>query len=445
MEAGNSADGAGTAQLVGTMAVGENGHLYIGGCDTTDLAAEYGTPLFVYDEQLLRHTIRSYHNAFRKTGASYRVTYASKAFCTIAMCQLAAEEDCAIDVVSGGELYTALAAGVDPSGIYMHGNNKTEDELEYAVSSGIGAVVVDNFHEIELLGRVAERHSQTVDVMLRISPGVEAHTHEHISTGQQDSKFGFDLALGQAEKALRLVAGNPRFRCIGLHVHIGSQIFDTLGFTISVERLLDLYALGTQLGLPLCVLNLGGGFGIRYTDEDDPEPVDRLISEVVDTVRSHFANRGLDEPSIWIEPGRSIAGPAGTTLYRAGSKKQIPGVRNYVAIDGGMTDNPRFALYGAKYEALVANRATAVSEGAWTIAGKCCESGDLVVRDAALAPPETGDVIAIFATGAYNYSMASHYNRIPHPAVVFVRDGEVKLVVERETWADVARQDRPLR
>ncbi|WDL99372.1 diaminopimelate decarboxylase [Alicyclobacillus sp. ALC3] len=427
------------------MAIGENGHLYIGGCDTTELATEYGTPLFVYDEQLLRDTIRGYHNAFRKTGASYRVTYASKAFCTVAMCQLAAEEDCAIDVVSGGELYTALAAGVDPSRIYMHGNNKTEDELEYAVSSGIGAIVVDNFNEIELISQVAERHHKTVDVMLRISPGVEAHTHEHISTGQQDSKFGFDLALGQAAEALRLVAASPRLSCIGLHVHIGSQIFDTAGFTISVERLVDLYASGVKLGLPFTVLNLGGGFGIRYTDEDDPEPVDRLISEMVDTVRSHFSARGVTEPSVWIEPGRSVVGPAGTTLYRAGSKKEIPGVRNYVAIDGGMTDNPRFALYGAKYEALVANRATAVAGGAWTIAGKCCESGDLVARDALLAEPATGDVIAVFATGAYNYSMASHYNRLPHPAVVFVKDGEAKVVVERETWADVARQDRPLR
>lgn len=431
--------------LVGTMAVGENGHLQVGGCDTVDLAQAYGTPLFVYDEQLLRDSLRGYHSAFRKTGAAYRIAYASKAFCTAAMCQLVAEEDCSLDVVSGGELYTALNAGINPLLIHMHGNNKTVEELEYAVASGVGSIIVDNFMELELLRDVAERYDRTVDILLRVSPGVEAHTHEHISTGQQDSKFGFDLQLGQAAQALQIAAAAPRLRCIGLHAHIGSQVFDTWGFTTSAQRLMGLFEQGAQLGLSLSVINLGGGFGIRYTDEDDPQPVVPQIAEIVDSVRTQFRDHGLAMPAVWIEPGRSIAGPAGTTLYRAGSQKVIPGVRNYVAVDGGMTDNPRYALYGAKYESVVANRANEQPDGDWTIAGKCCESGDVVVRDAVLAKPQYGDIIAVLSTGAYNYSMASHYNRQPNPAVVFVRDGRAHVVVERETWADVARMDRPLR
>ncbi|MFO2549348.1 diaminopimelate decarboxylase [Alicyclobacillus cycloheptanicus] len=427
------------------MEIGPEGHLYIGGCDTTRLAATYGTPLFVYDELLLRQTIRRFHNAFQSTGAPYRVAYAGKAFCSIAMCQLVAEEGCNLDVVSGGELYTALTAGLDPALIHLHGNNKTAEELEYAVTSGIGAVIVDNFIELEMLQEVAARHQRTVDILLRVAPGVEAHTHEYISTGQQDSKFGFDMELGQAEEALRRVQSSASLHCIGLHAHIGSQIFDTQGFTAAITRMVGLYERALALGLSLSVLNIGGGYGIRYTDEDDPEPIERQIHEIVGTMRDVFTTRGLAVPEIWVEPGRSIAGPAGTTLYRIGTQKRIPGVRNYVAIDGGMTDNPRYALYGAKYEALLANRAAEEPSGVWTVAGKCCESGDVVIRDAMLPEAAYGDILAVLSTGAYNYSMASHYNRLPKPAVVFVRDGEARVVVARETWADVVRMDRPLR
>jgi diaminopimelate decarboxylase len=431
-------------RLEGTMRIGPEGHLWIGGCDTTELARRFGTPLFVYDEQLIRDRIRLLHEAFRRAGARYEIAYAAKAFCTIAMCQLAAEEGCALDVVSGGELYTALRAGVAPARIRMHGNNKTREELEYAVESGIRAIIVDNFTELELLAEVAEASDRNVDILLRISPGVEAHTHEYISTGQQDSKFGFDWESGQAHQAFQQATRTQRLRCIGLHCHIGSQIFDSRAFVLAVERMAEAYTHALAAGLPLTVLNVGGGFGIRYTEEDDPEPIPAQIAAIVDAVRTSFGARGLAEPEIWIEPGRSIVGPAGVTLYRVGTQKRVPGVRNYVAIDGGMTDNPRLALYGAKYEAILANRACDPVEGAWSIAGKCCESGDMVVWDAPLPEPHYGDLIAVFATGAYNYSMASNYNRIPKPAVVFVRDGRAALVVERETWADTARMDRPL-
>ncbi|MBX6354153.1 MAG: diaminopimelate decarboxylase [Thermoflavifilum sp.] len=427
------------------MEIRPDGHLWIGGCDTVELAARFGTPLFVYDEAAMRATIRRFHAAFQETGARYEIAYAAKAFCTIAMCQLAVEEGCAIDAVSGGEMYTALAAGVTPDRIRLHGNNKSYEELEYAVANGIRAVIVDNFVELGMLAEVADRHGRTMDVLLRISPGVEAHTHEYISTGQQDSKFGFDLASGAAHTALREVARQARLRCIGLHCHIGSQIFDTVGFTAAIERMAEVYEAGVRLGLPLEVLNVGGGFGIRYTEEDDPAPIEDHISTIVSAVRDAFGARRLAEPEVWIEPGRSIVGPAGITLYRVGTQKRIPGVRNYVAVDGGMTDNPRWALYGARYQCVIANRAQETPGGVWSVAGKCCESGDMLIWDAPLPDPEPGDIIAVFATGAYNYSMASHYNRLPKPGVVFVRDGQAALVVERETWADVVRMDRPLR
>lgn len=426
------------------MSIGQNRHLYVGQCDTVELAETYGTPLFVYDEDQLRKTIQKFHEAFRETGCRYEITYASKAFCTIAMCQLAFSEGCSIDVVSGGELYTALAAGVDPAKIRFHGNNKTEDELIYALSSGVGVIIVDNEHEMQLLNQVALSQQKIVDIVLRISPGVEAHTHEFISTGQQDSKFGFDLASGQVETAIRMVAEYANLRCIGVHAHIGSQIFETQGFILAIERLASVYEYGVKQGLPFGVLDVGGGFGIRYTEEDDPLDIHVQLRTIVDTVRVAFDARQLAEPEIWIEPGRSIVGPAGMTLYRVGSQKTIPNVRNYVAIDGGMTDNPRLALYGAKYEAMMVNRATDAVEGAWSVAGKCCESGDMVIWDAPLPTPQAGDILGVFATGAYNYSMASHYNRIPNPAVVFVKNGDAKVVVERETWADTARLDKSL-
>jgi diaminopimelate decarboxylase len=419
-------------------------HLWVGGCDTTQLAVQYGTPLFVYDENEIRQRIRAFHEALQDTGLQYGIAYAAKAFCTVAMCQIAAQENIAVDVVSGGELYTALQAGVSPENIHMHGNNKTREELEFAVRTGISTIIVDNFVELSMLDAVAAEAHRVVDVLLRIAPGVEAHTHEYISTGQQDSKFGFDLESGQAHQALHAVQACAALRCVGLHSHIGSQIFDGSGFGVAAERMGRIYADGLAAGLPLRILNLGGGFGIRYTEEDDPVPVANSIHAMADAVVGAFLELNLAIPEIWIEPGRSIVGPAGVTLYRVGTQKVIPDIRNYVSVDGGMTDNPRLALYGAKYEAVLANRLQEEPDGTWAIAGKCCESGDMVIWDAPLPQPKEGDLLAVFATGAYNYSMASHYNRNPNPAVVFVRDGQSTVVVERETWKDVVRMDRSL-
>jgi len=430
--------------LPGTMKVGTEGHLWIGGCDATELAKNYGTPLFVYDEMLLRAQIQAFHSAFQKTDVEYEIAYACKAFCTIGMVQLAAQEGCAIDTVSAGELHTALKAGVSPERIHMHGNNKTRAELEYAVQVGVGLVIVDNFSEFALLNDVAAACGRTVDILLRVAPGVEAHTHEYISTGQQDSKFGFDLESGQAQRALEVVTAYTHLRCIGVHSHIGSQIFDSEGFVAAIHRTASVYANGTALGLPFTVFNVGGGFGIRYTGEDDPLSVSDHIGAIVEAVRSACVQWGIPVPAVWVEPGRSISGPAGTTLYSVGSQKWLPGVRNYVAVDGGMTDNPRLALYGAKYEAVLANRMLDEAVESWSVAGKCCESGDMLIWDASLPEPNPGDILAVMTTGAYNYSMASHYNRIPNPAIVFVRDGKAAVVVERETIEDVVRFDRPL-
>lgn len=430
--------------LQGTMDIGEEGHLRVGGCDAVQLAGAYGTPLIVYDEWALRTRIREFHAAFANTGAAYQLAYATKAFCTVAMCQLAAQEGCALDVVSGGELFTALHAGVDPHRIHLHGNNKSVEELEYAVDAGIGLVIVDNFHELSVLEQIAGQRGRIVDVLLRVAPGVEAHTHEYMATGQQDSKFGFDWSSGQVELALERVSTHGHLRCRGLHAHIGSQIFDSHGFIETIHRLADVYQRGQQRGLPLTVLNLGGGFGIRYTAEDEPDPIGQIIAEMVGAVRDSFTVRNMALPAIWIEPGRSIAGPAAVTLYSVGSQKVVPGVRNYVAVDGGMTDNPRLALYGAKYEAALANRMLDAVAEPWSVAGRCCETGDMLIWDAPLPQPRPGDLLVVFSTGAYNYSMASHYNRVPNPAVVFVRDGRAALVVERETWADLVAHDRPL-
>lgn len=426
------------------MTVDAQGHLVIGGCDVAVLAEQYGTPLFVYDEALIRQTIRAFHQAFQTAAIAYEIAYAAKAFCTIAMCQVVYEEGCGVDVVSGGELHTALLAGVPAKRIHMHGNNKSRAELEYGVQAGVGVIVVDNFYELDLLQEVAAAHGVCVDILLRVAPGIEAHTHEYISTGQQDSKFGFDFGSGQAHAALTALIRYPNLRCIGLHSHIGSQIFESQGFVAATERVAELYKDGLHLGLPLRVLNMGGGFGIRYTDEDDPALPSTYATVLAETVRRLFADEQIPTPAVWIEPGRSIAGPAGLTVYTVGSQKSIDGVRNYVAIDGGMTDNPRLALYGAKYEARIGNRMQDAAQGRWSVAGKCCETGDMIIWDAPLPEPHPGDLLCVFATGAYNYSMASHYNRLPKPAAVFVRDGQSALVVERETWDDVVRFDRAL-
>ncbi|MFC4767295.1 diaminopimelate decarboxylase [Effusibacillus consociatus] len=428
--------------LHGTSRINEKGHLEIGGCDTVELAKQFGTPLYVYDETLIRNICRAYKQAFEESGLRYQVGYASKAFCTLAMCRLAVEEGLSLDVVSVGELHTAVQAGFPVERIHFHGNNKTPDEIKYALEVGIGEFVVDNFYELELLGAMASEAGKTATILLRVTPGIEAHTHEYISTGQEDSKFGFDVGSGQAQEAILSALETKGVRLAGLHSHIGSQIFETEGFAAAIGRVADLYEWTAQkAGVTLTKINVGGGFGIRYKDEDTPLTPQEYVRAIADAVKSEFALRGLEFPEVIIEPGRSIVGAAGTTLYTVGSTKTIPGVRKYVAVNGGMTDNPRPALYQAEYEAILANRASDPAVETVSIAGKCCESGDMLIWDIELPEVKAGDILAVSCTGAYNYSMASNYNRIGRPAVVFVKDGKADLVVKRESLQDLIQYD----
>lgn len=428
--------------LHGTSKINAQGHLEIGGVDATDLKEQFGTPLYVVDEQLVRERCREYMEAFRASGLGFQVAYASKAFCVMAMCALAAEEGLSLDVVSDGELFTALQAGFPAERIHFHGNNKTLEEIEMALDAEIGCFVVDNFNELHLLQAVATDKNRKVNILLRVTPGVEAHTHEYISTGQTDSKFGFDIGNGTAFEAIELASKQSNLVLLGVHSHIGSQIFEVEGFQMAVQRVAEFAAsVYERLNVAFKVVNLGGGFGIRYIDGDTPLEVAQYVKAITDAVKNHFAQIGYAVPEIWVEPGRSIVGEAGTTLYTVGTSKDIPGVRKYVAVDGGMTDNPRPALYESKYEAVLANRANEAAQETVSVAGKCCESGDMLIWDLDLPKVESGDLLAVACTGAYNYSMASNYNRIRRPAVVFVKDGQGDVVVRRETYQDIIQND----
>ena len=428
--------------LHGTSRINDKGHLEIGGCDVTDLAKEFGTPLYIVDEALVRQRAQEYMEAFRETGLRFQVAYASKAFCVMAMCRLAEEEGMSLDVVSDGELYTALQAGFPAERIHFHGNNKTPEEIEMALKANIGCFVVDNFVELQLLNAIAADHGKQVNILLRVTPGVEAHTHDYISTGQQDSKFGFDIGNGTAFEAVKTALGLPQLKLLGVHSHIGSQIFEVEGFRMAVEKVAAFSIdVRNKLDATFPVINLGGGFGIRYVEGDTPLPVATYVKAITDAIIGEFTAAEYPLPEIWVEPGRSIVGDAGTTLYTVGTSKDIPGVRKYVAVDGGMTDNPRPALYESKYEAVLANRANEAVSEVVSIAGKCCESGDMLIWDLNLPKVQTGDLLAVFCTGAYNYAMASNYNRIRRPAVVFVRDGQADLVVARETYDNIVGND----
>lgn len=428
--------------LYGTQTINETGHLAIGGIDAVDLAKEYGTPLFVYDIQLFRDRARAFQRTFEEAGIGYQVAYASKAFSSIAIYQVAAQENLSLDVVSGGELYTALQAGFPKEKIHFHGNNKSDVELRMAFDEEIGCIVVDNFYEISQLKKLSEELKRPMNILLRVTPGIEAHTHDYITTGQEDSKFGFDLNNGQADRAFNSTHNHEFLNLLGLHCHIGSQIFDTAAFSMAAEKLVGkMVQWREETGYTCSVLNLGGGFGIRYTSEDEPLEPAVYVKDMIGTVKETASSKNYPLPEIWIEPGRSLVGDAGTTLYTIGSMKEVPGTRKYAAVDGGMSDNIRPALYGAKYSSLLANKAEAALTEQYTIAGKCCESGDKLIEQANLPEVEAGDILAVFCTGAYGYSMASNYNRLARPAVVFVENGEHQLVVKRETLEDIVKQD----
>ncbi len=429
----------------GTQQINEQGHLTIGGVDTTELAKDYGTPLFVYDTALIRKRARGFIDTFEKLGVTAQVAYASKAFACVAAYQLAAQENLSLDVVSGGELFTAIKSGFPAERIHFHGNNKSIAELELAFDTKIGCIVVDNFYEIAILKEIAQNKNQKMNVLLRVTPGVEAHTHDFITTGQADSKFGFDLNNGQADEAFKQVVNHEFINLLGLHCHIGSQIFETEGFSLAAGKVMQkMGAWKEQHGFEATVLNLGGGFGIRYTEEDKPLEPHEYVADMIKAAQAESVKLGLTMPEIWIEPGRSLVGDAGTSLYTIGSQKTVPGVREYIAVDGGMSDNIRPALYDAKYEAVIANKANDAKTSTYTVAGKLCESGDKLIIDASLQKAETGDILAMFCTGAYGYSMASNYNRVPRPAVVFVENGEHQLAIQRESYEDLIINDLPL-
>ncbi|MFZ3588569.1 diaminopimelate decarboxylase [Bacillus sp. DJP31] len=432
--------------LHGTSTVNELGHLEIGGVDTITLSKEYGTPLYVYDVALIKQRARGFRKTFEELNIKAQVAYASKAFSSIAIFQLIEEEGLSLDVVSGGELYTAIAAGFPVERIHFHGNNKSPYEIEMALNAGIGCFVVDNFYELNLLEEMCRELKKRAKILIRVTPGIEAHTHDYILTGQEDSKFGFDLLSGQADEAIKIIKTFEHIELLGVHSHIGSQIFETTGFIMAAEKLFEkMKSWKHKLQYVPKVVNLGGGFGIRYTAEDDPIPVSQYVIEIVETIKVKVKELEIDMPEIWIEPGRSLVGDAGTTLYTIGSRKEVPNVRQYVAVDGGMSDNIRPALYEAKYEAVLANRVNDDHEEVVSIAGKCCESGDMLIWDISLPKSSSDDVLAVFCTGAYGYSMASNYNRIPRPPVLFVEDGNVELVVKRESYEDLIKLDVPLK
>jgi diaminopimelate decarboxylase len=408
--------------------VNEEGHLEIAGCDVVELTEEFGTPAYFYAEDDMRARARTYRAAFERRTDDFEVLFASKSLPCTAAYRLFAEEGLSVDVASGGELHMALRAGFDPGRIHMHGNNKSDEEILFAARAGIHHLILDSFDEIERCERLLDESQR---VLIRVTPGIKPSTHDYITTGQLDSKFGFGLEDGLAAKAVERVLASDKLELVGLHAHIGSQIFELEPYTLAIR------ALGDLAGDWCRVVNVGGGLGVAYTAEDEPPSIDSYVDVKVRGVAEVFGS-GV---RILVEPGRSLVANAGLTAYRVGTIKEISGVRTYVAVDGGMSDNLRPMLYGSKYEAVIADRAAAPAETLVTIAGMHCESGDVIVRDTMLAEPAIGDVLVTPATGAYGYAMANNYNGVPRPPVVFCRDGEARTVVRRETYEDLTARD----
>ncbi|HSS41755.1 MAG TPA: diaminopimelate decarboxylase [Solirubrobacterales bacterium] len=408
--------------------VDAEGHLEVAGCDLVELAEEHGTPAYFYAEDDMRARARAYREAFERHTDEYEVLFASKSLPCTAAYRLFAEEGLSVDVASGGELHMALRAGFDPDRIHMHGNNKSDEEILFAARAGIRHLILDSFDEIERCERLLDEPQK---VLIRVTPGIKPSTHDYITTGQLDSKFGFGLEDGLAARAVERVLASEKLELAGLHAHIGSQIFELEPYTLAIR------ALGDLAGEWCRVVNVGGGLGVAYTHEDEPPSIEAYVDVKVRGVAEVFGS-GV---RILVEPGRSLVANAGLTAYRVGTVKEIPGVRTYVAVDGGMSDNLRPMLYGSKYEALIADRAAAPAETLVTIAGMHCESGDVIVRDTLLAEPAVGDVLVTPATGAYGYAMANNYNGVPRPPVVFCRDGESRVVVRRETYEDLTARD----
>ena len=425
------------------LTVNEQGHLCIGSHDTVELAKEFGTPLYVLDEDKVRQNCRGYKNAIDEYyGGRGLALYASKALCTMYTARVAAEEGLGADVVSGGEIYTLKKAGFPMEKVFFHGNNKTDDEIELAMDCGVGHIVVDNIYELDRVNQAAAKRNTVQPILFRIKPGIDAHTHDFVRTGQIDSKFGVALENGEAYEIHKYAATLKNVSVDGVHCHIGSQIFDVTPFCEAAKVMMNFVAdLRDTLGLDPKILNLGGGFGIKYVESDDPlAPVD-YVKAAIETVKEVAEQRKMPLPFLVFEPGRSIVAEAGITLYTVGCVKDIVNVRTYVSVDGGMSDNPRYIMYGSKYSAVLANKANEENVKKVTIAGKCCESGDIIQENVPLPEVNVGDTLAVLATGAYNYSMASNYNRIPRPAMVAVKGSEKKVIVRRETYEDIIKND----
>ncbi len=424
------------------MDINSKDHITINGIDVTEIADEYGTPVYIMNEEAIRNNCRLFKKTLNSCYENNKILYASKAFSCLYMYKILKEENLGADVVSGGELYTALKAGFNPEDIYFHGNMKSDDELKYAISENIGRIVIDNKEELQRVNTFAKDANKTVKISFRIKPGIDAHTHSSIMTGQIDSKFGFAIDNGEAKEIILDSLKLTNVELSGVHCHIGSQIFDISPYLKAVDVMLEFIAdIKKETGFEIPELNLGGGFGIRYEENDNPPAYNEFMEAISSKIKETAPKFNLSLPRLVFEPGRSIVGEAGVTVYKTGAIKEIKDIRKYVLTDGGMADNPRYALYEAIYRAIIANKASAPANDIVTIAGKCCESGDIIGKDMSLSKAEVGDYIMIFSTGAYNYSMASNYNRIPRLPVVMVDKNKAKLIVKRETYEDIIRND----
>lgn len=419
------------------------GHLTVGGLDTVQIAEEFGTPVNILDENYIRSQMRLYKAcAAQYFGADALPLFASKALCCAEIYRIAADEGMGIDCVSPGELYIAGRVGFPAERIYFHGNNKTDADLAMALDMGVGTFVVDNHEELAALGELASARGMRARILLRITPGIDPHTHKAISTGGIDSKFGSAIGTGQAEQIVVSALNTPGIDLQGLHCHIGSQIFDAQPFVDAAEIMVAFMAdMIRKHGAGLCELNLGGGLGVRYTKEQPTLDIDGTMKTIAAKVRELCRANEIEMPRVILEPGRSLVAAAGTTLYSVGSVKEIPGFKNYVSVDGGMADNPRYALYQSPYTALIANKAALPANFCATVAGRCCESGDLLGEGMLLQRPERGDLLAMLVTGAYQHSMASNYNKLPRPPLVMIKDGKARVVVRRETYEDLMAYD----
>ena len=429
--------------ICNNIGINKLGNLTYAGQDTTELAEKYSTPLYLIDEGKVREKMRIYVEAMNKNFPEGSMPlYASKALCFKKIYTIAAEENMGIDVVSSGELFTAVKAGFPMEKVFFHGNNKTDADIEFAVENGIGYFICDNLFELEAIDEIAGKHGVIQKILLRLTPGIDPHTHVKISTGKVDSKFGIAIETGQAEEAVKEALNKKNVQLCGYHCHIGSQTFDIKPFADGAEIMLGFIArIKETCGYEAEILNLGGGMGVKYVEGDPEIDYAENIKDIADVIRKKCSELNISFPVILMEPGRSIVADAGMTLYTIGGTKEIPGYKSYISIDGGMTDNPRYTLYEAPYTIAIANKADKAAEAVYTIGGRCCESGDIIQENVSLPRVQKGDILAVMTTGAYNYSMASHYNRVPNPPVVMLKDGKSYVAVKRETFEDLIKND----